>query len=71
MQEPYREPYEEQEAYDLANDKKADKLPCCCKCGEAIWEETAVYYDGKFVCWECESDLWQEIRKDYLRSTYE
>lgn len=69
MQEPYREPYELQEAHDLANDKKADKLLCCSRCGGTIWEDKAVCYNGKYVCWECESDLWQEIRKEYLRST--
>lgn len=64
-----QEPYELQEAHDLANDKKADKLPCCAKCGGIIWEDKAVCYNSQWICWECEEDIWKDIREDYLERT--
>lgn len=70
MQGTYRkEPYLLQEAHDLANDRKSETLPCCGRCGGTIWEDRAVRYNDKFICLECESDLWQEIREDYLERT--
>lgn len=48
------DPIRDWERYDAARQRKLDRLPHCCECGEPIQSED--YYeldDGKYVCPEC------------------
>lgn len=40
--------------------------PVCDACGEPIWEDTAVEYDGKLFCAECEKQAWEKIRDEFI-----
>ena len=64
-----QEPYQLQEAHDLVKDRQADGFPRCNRCGGIIWEEKAVHYNDKWICWECEGDFWNDIRTDFLEET--
>lgn len=46
--------------------RRLQTLPLCECCEEPIQQERAVYYNGQWVCEECESDFWRDIREDFL-----
>lgn len=54
----------------MTRDGAAEDLrPHCTVCGDPIWEDTAVEYNGKWYCADCEDDAWRRIRRDYLTKT--
>lgn len=63
------EKYQLQEAHDLRNEREEDRRCRCSRCDGAIWEDEAIYYNDEWICWECESDFWQDIREDFLART--
>lgn len=53
-------------AHDAEQEAELQKLPICDKCKNPIQQESAVYYNDQWICEECESDFWQDIRSDFL-----
>lgn len=43
-----------------------DKRPHCSVCGEPIWDDTAVEYNGRLYCAECEDEAWRVIREEFI-----
>ena len=43
-----------------------DNRPHCAVCGEPIWEDTAVEYNGRLYCAESEDEAWRVIREEYI-----
>ena len=64
-----QEPYQMQEAHDRINDRLEDSRPHCAICGGVVWEDKAVYFNDQWCCWECETEAWKVIRKDFLERT--
>lgn len=52
--------------HDAEQEEKLAKLPVCDKCKNPIQQEKAVYYNDTWICEECESEFWQDIREDFL-----
>ena len=59
------------ERYDAEQERQLQKLPICDKCKNPIQQEKAVYYNDQWICEECESDFWNDIREDFLESVVE
>ena len=59
------------ERHDAEQERKLQKLPVCDKCKNPIQQEKAVYYNDQWICEECEFDLWNDIREDFLESVVE
>ena len=57
--------------YDTYRESRLRKMPVCCRCKEHIQQEEAVKFDNRWFCEDCEEDLWDEIRREYLESTEE
>lgn len=64
-----QEPYQMQEAHDRINDLSEDEKPNCAICGGVVWEDKAVCFNDQWFCWECETEAWKVIRKDFLERT--
>lgn len=64
-----QEPYQMQEAHDRINDRLEDSRPHCAICGGVIWEDKAISFNDRWFCWECETEAWKDIRKDFLERT--
>lgn len=58
--------YDLWEQHDNEQEKQLEKLPVCDKCKLPIQQEKAIYYNDQWICEECESDFWDEIREDFL-----
>lgn len=58
-------------SYDSEQASRLRKMPVCCRCKEHIQQEEAVKFGGNWYCEDCESELWDEIRQEYLESTEE
>ena len=56
------------ERYDAQKQEELDELPVCSCCGEPITQDVAIYYNDQWICRDCESDFWQDIRSDFLES---
>ena len=56
------------ERYDAEREAQLQRLPICEKCKNPIQQEKAVYYNDQWICEECESDFWKDIREDFLES---
>ena len=54
------------ERYDAEREAQLQRLPICEKCKNPIQQEKAVYYNDQWICEECESDFWKDIREDFL-----
>ncbi len=63
------DPVADFERYDAEQERKLARLPLCSCCKEPIQQEKAVWYNDQWCCEECESDFWQNIRKDFLENT--
>lgn len=61
------DPIADAERYAAEQDRRLDKLPVCECCGKAIQQETAVYYNDQWICRECETEFWLDIREDFLK----
>ena len=48
--------YDAYEAYEREITRQERHLPICCMCEEHIWQEDAVYIDGKWYCDQCLDD---------------
>ena len=59
------------ERYDAEREAQLQRLPICEKCKNPIQQEKAVYYNDQWICEECESDFWKDIREDFLESVVE
>lgn len=53
-------------AYDSEQERQLEKLPICEKCKNPIQQEKAVYYNDQWICENCESEFWEDIREDFL-----
>lgn len=51
------------------NDRSEDSRPHCAICGGVIWEDKAISFNDRWFCWECETEAWKDIRKDFLERT--
>lgn len=58
-------------SYDAEQEAVLRKMPYCCRCKEHIQQEEAVKFNDRWYCEDCESELWDEIRQEYLESTEE
>ena len=58
-------------SYDAEQEARLRKMPVCCRCKEHIQQDEAVKFNRKWYCEDCESELWDEIRQEYLESTEE
>lgn len=64
-------PVKDFERFDSIQADELSKLPICNCCGEPIQQDKAIYYNDQWVCRECESDFWMDIRDDFLESVEE
>lgn len=60
------DPLDDFTRWDFEQEKAYNRCRVCDMCGERIQQTTAVYYDGKWCCRDCEHDFWE----DYLRDTF-
>ena len=60
------DPIDDFHRYDSEQEAKLDKLPICEKCKNPIQQEKAVYYNDQWICENCESEFWEDIREDFL-----
>lgn len=63
--------YDRWASHDAEQERQLQKLPICDKCKNPIQQEKAVYYNDQWICEECESDFWNDIREDFLESVVE
>lgn len=63
-----RDNYDLWRDHDDAMEDELENLPVCSKCGHPIQQDVAVYYNHQWICEDCESDFWQDIREDLLAS---
>lgn len=61
------DPVADFDRYDAEQQQQLDSLPVCECCGEPIQQETAVYYNDHWICRECETEFWLDIREDFLK----
>lgn len=59
--------YDLWQKHDAEQEEKLSKLPICSCCKERIQQESAIHYNNKWWCEECEDEFWQSIRKDFLK----
>lgn len=52
--------------HDADKERKLENLPICEKCRNTIQQEKAVYYNDQWICENCESEFWEDIREDFL-----
>lgn len=50
------DPARDYDRYCNEQDRKLERRPCCCLCGEHIQEDSAVYLDGQWYCDDCLED---------------
>jgi formylmethanofuran dehydrogenase subunit E len=50
--------------YDREMERLRRKLPRCSHCEEPIMQETAVRFDGNWICDDCLSDYFREVIDD-------
>lgn len=60
------DPISDFNVWDAEQNKRLESLPVCECCGEPIQQEKAVYYNDQWICENCESDFWADIREDFL-----
>lgn len=58
--------YDLWEEHDAEQERWLAKLPVCAKCKQPIQQEKAIYYNDQWICEECESEFWDDIRSDFL-----
>lgn len=51
--------------YERREREEAARRPRCDNCGEPIWEEGAVVYNGRKYCEDCEKAAWTKIRLEF------
>jgi uncharacterized Zn finger protein (UPF0148 family) len=55
----------------MSRDDAAEaERPHCSVCGEPLWEDTAVEYNGRLYCPECEDEAWRAIREEFVTRLY-
>lgn len=52
--------------HDLEQERWLESLPVCEKCKQPIQQEKAIYYNDQWICEDCESEFWEDIRSDFL-----
>lgn len=52
--------------HDAEQERRLSELPVCDKCKLPIQQEKAIYYNDQWICENCESEFWEEIREDFL-----
>lgn len=63
--------YDRWASHDAEREAQLQRLPICEKCKNPIQQEKAVYYNDQWICEECESEFWLDIREDFLESVVE
>lgn len=58
--------YDLWEEHDAKQERWLASLPVCEKCKQPIQQEKAIYYNDQWICEECESEFWEDIRSDFL-----